>query len=93
MDGENAGDILSQRGFLMTFLLFMFLFSGCVGFSLLLRLSLDAASRGCSLVAAHGFLTALASLVAEHGLWGLRASAVSGSWALERRLSSCDTLV
>ena len=54
MDGENAGDILSQRGFLMTFILLMFLFSGCVGFSLLLRLSLAAASRGCSLVAAYG---------------------------------------
>ena len=38
-------------------------------------------------------LTAVASLVAERGLWGLRASAGSGSWALERRLSRCDTLV
>lgn len=70
VDGENVGDILSQRGLLMTFILFMFSFFGCVGSSSLLRLSL---------VAAHRYLMAVAAFVAEHGLWGLRASVVSGS--------------
>ena len=32
------------------------------------RLSLVAASRGCSLVAMHGLLTVVVFLVAEHGL-------------------------
>ena len=84
MGGEN-GDILSQRGSLMAFILFMFLFFGCVGFSLLLRLSLVAVSRG--------YCMAVASLVAEHGPGGLRASGASGPWALECRLSSCGALV
>ena len=34
----------------------------------MLGLSLVAASRGYSLVAVHGFLTAVASFVVEHGL-------------------------
>ena len=46
----------------------MFSFFGCVGSSSLLRLSL---------VAAHGYLMAVAAFVAEHGLWGLRASVVA----------------
>ena len=50
------------------------------------RLSLVAASRGYSGVAARGLLTAVASLVAEHGFWGTRASAVAA-----RGLSSCGT--
>ena len=43
-------------------------FHGCSGFSL------GAESGGCFLVAVHGFLIVEASLVAEHGLWGMRAS-------------------
>ena len=39
-------------------------------------LSLVAVSRGCSLVAAQGLLTAVASLVAEHRLQGTWASVV-----------------
>ena len=36
-----------------------------------------AVSRGCSLVAVQGLLTALASLVAEHRPWGAQASVVA----------------
>ena len=57
-----------------------------------------AESRGSSLTAMLGLLTAAASLVAEHGLWGTQASAAvarelssCGSWALGHRLSSCGT--
>ena len=42
----------------------------CLGFSIV------AASRGYSLVAAHGLLIATASLVAEHGLQGVQVSVV-----------------
>ena len=66
-----------------------------VGFSLI------AASRSLSLVAALGLhgaaLIAVASLVAEHRLWGVRASAAlgglssCGSRALEHRLDSCGS--
>ena len=38
---------------------------------LLGRLSLVSASGGCSLVAVHGLLIAMASPVAEHGLQGV----------------------
>ena len=45
-----------------------------------------------------GLPIAVASLLAEHGLWGVRASAVvargfssCGSWALEHKLSSCGS--
>ena len=48
------------------------------------RLSLVAASRGYSLVAMHRLLIAVASLVAEHRLQGLWASAVAA-----RRPGSC----
>ena len=40
---------------------------GCAGSSLLLRLSLVTAIRGCSPVAVHGLLVVVASLV-ERGL-------------------------
>lgn len=53
------------------------------------------ASGGYSLVV-HGFLTEVASLVAEDGLSGTQASLVAahglntrGSWDLEHRLRSC----
>ena len=62
----------------------------CMGFSLV------AESRGCSLIAVHRLLIAVASLVAEHRLCVASASTVTahglsscGSWALEHRLSSC----
>ena len=33
-------------------------------------------SKGCSLVVVHGLLIAVASLIGEHGLWGVQASGV-----------------
>ena len=63
----------------------------CVGFFLV------AESRGYPLVGVSGFLVAVASLVVEHGFWGLWASVVEvhgfrsrGPRALEFRLVSCD---
>ena len=48
--------------------------------------SLVAESGGYSPVAAHRLLIAVASLVAEHGHWGMWASAVAA-----RGLSGCGT--
>ena len=52
---------------------------GCAGSSLLCRLSLVAVNRGCSLVLVHWLLIAVASLVAEHKLYGTWASIVATS--------------
>ena len=49
--------------------------------------SLVAASRGSSLVAARGSLVVVASLAAQHGLWGAQAQQLR-LWALEHRLRS-----
>ena len=64
----------------------------CAGFSLV------AASGSSSLVAVGRCLIVVASLVAEHRLYGAQAPVVvvrglsrCGSWALEHMLSSCDT--
>ena len=53
---------------------------------------------GYSLVVDSATLIVVASLVAEHGLWGMWASTVVGRglsgcgfWALEHRLSSCGS--
>ena len=53
---------------------------------------------GYSLVVDSATLIVVASLVAEHGLWGMWASTVMGRglsgcgfWALEHRLSSCGS--
>ena len=62
----------------------------CTGFSLV------AASEGCSLVAVHRLLIAVASPSVEHKLWDSWASVPAagrlsscGSWALEHGTSSC----
>ena len=59
----------------------------CMGFS---------ANEAYPLVAVCGLLIVVASLIAEHGLWGLRVSVFAacelsscGFWALEHRLNSC----
>ena len=64
----------------------------CAGFSLV------AASGSSSLVAVGRCLIVVASLVAEHRLYGAQAPVFvvrglsrCGSWALEHTLSSCDT--
>ena len=59
--------------FLNTFYLFIY-FWLCWVFVAGCRLSLVAVSRGYSLVGKHRLLTAVASLVAEHGLEGSQAS-------------------
>ena len=60
------------------------------------RLSLTGVSKGCSPVVLHGLLIEVASLIAEHRLWNMPASAVAayglsmcGTWAPECRPSSC----
>ena len=65
----------------------------CAGFSLV------ASSRGYSVVMVCRLLIAVASLVAEHRLWGTRASAAEApglrscsSQALEHRLNNCGAL-
>ena len=64
---------------------------GCAGSALLCGLSLVAARRGYSLVAVRRLLVALASLVVQHRLKGMRASVIMEQ-TLEHRLSSCGTL-
>ena len=51
-----------------------------------------------TLLAVHGLLTAVASLVAEHALWDAWVSVAMvrrlnscGFWTLEHRLNSCGT--
>ena len=68
---------------------------GCAGSSLLHRLFLAAVSGGYSLVAVHGLLPTVASLVAEHGhaafsSYGTHLSSCH-SCALEYRLNSCGS--
>ena len=56
---------------------------GCIG-------TLAAESRGYSLVVVQGLLIAVASLVAEHGLWGMWAQ--YSSWVLVHRLNHCTCM-
>lgn len=48
----------------------MFVLIGCAGSVLLLGLSLDGVSRGCSLGVERGLLIGVTSLVGEHGRMG-----------------------
>ena len=61
---------------------------GCAGSSLLCGLSLVAASRGYSLAAVRRLFVAVASLVVEHRLKGVRASVI-----MEHRLQSTGSVV
>ena len=55
--------------------LFIYLFIfGCAGFLLLKGLFSSCSEQGLLFIAVHGLLIAVASLVTEHGLWGLQAS-------------------
>ena len=47
---------------------FTYLFLAVLGLCCCVGFSLVAGSRGCSLVAAHGFLMMISSVVAEQGL-------------------------
>ena len=63
-----GGDVASQFCcFFILSLLYVFIF-GCTVSLLLCRFSLVAISGAQSVVAEHGLLVAVASLVAEHGL-------------------------
>ena len=60
------------------------------------RLVSGSASVSYCLAAVHGLLIAVASLAADHGFYGIRASVVvaqglssCSSWALEHRFNSC----
>ena len=53
-----------------------FIYLGCASFIAVYGLSLVAASRSYSAVAVHGFLIAVASLVAEYSLLAAQASVV-----------------
>ena len=75
-------------------LLLLFYFFGvffCVGSSLLC-MGFSCGERRLPFAAVRGLLTAVASLVAEHGLLACGLSSC-GSWAPEHRLSSCGTQV
>ena len=49
---------------------FIYLFLAVLGLHCCIGFCLVAATGGSSLAAVHGLLVAVASLVAEHGLWG-----------------------
>ena len=91
-----------QRVWNIFFSCFLLIF-GCAESLSLCRLFFTRCKWGCSLVAVHGLIIVVASLVAEYGLCSARASVVSAcelsSWssqASEHRLSmahglSCST--
>ena len=69
-----------------------------LGLRCCMRAFSSCGERGLLFIAVHGLLIVVASLVEEHGLYGVRDSVVAacglsscGSRALERRLSSCGT--
>ena len=59
------------------FLFYSFLFLALLGLRCYMGFSLVAKSGGYSLVAVRGILLAVASLAAEHRLYGTQASAVA----------------
>ena len=93
---------------MMCMSLFIYLFVclfifGCIGSSCCAQAFSSCDEQGLLFVAVHGLLIAVASLVAEHGLWVrgrqqlwhvgsvvvARGLSSCGLWALECRLSSC----
>ena len=78
--------------------LYIYNLFGCAGSSLLCRLFSSCGEGGYSLVTMPGLLIVVASLVVEHRLQGVQASAAEacalrncGSQAVEQRLSSYGT--
>ena len=76
----------------------MYLFMAVLGLCCCVGFSLGTEKGGYSPVAVQGLLIAVASLVAEHGLWGSWALVVvvhrlssCSSCAQEHRLNSCGT--
>ena len=64
----DMSDILKDPFFFFLINLFNLFIFGCVGSSLLQRAFSSCCERGLLLVAVRGLLTAVASLVAEHGV-------------------------
>ena len=58
----------------MSFLKFVYSFTGCAGSWLLGGLFSGCSERGCSLVVVRGLLTVVTSLLVEHALWATQAS-------------------
>ena len=83
--------------FRLLFKLFLFIlyfyFLAVLGLHCCMGSSLVATSGGFSLVVVYRLLIAVASLVVERGLWGVRASFVAhglsscSSWSLEHKLN------
>ena len=71
------------------FLIVLFIYLAVLGLCCCVGLSLVAASGDCSLIAVHGFLILVASLITEHGLQSIWTSVVSSTWVSEHGLSSC----
>ena len=75
----ECGALVASGGRPWTFALFkncIYLFLAVLGLRYCLGFSLVAASGGCSQVVMPGLLLVLASLVAEHELWGTCASVI-----------------
>ena len=79
--------LLYQFFFLFSFLINLFIF-GYMGFRCCVQAFASCGERGPLFIAVHGLLIAVASLVVETRLWGLRASVV-----VARGLSSCGSQV
>ena len=71
------------------FLIVLFIYLAVLGLCCCVGLSLVAASGDCCLIAVHGFLILVASLITEHGLQSIWTSVVSSTWVSEHGLSSC----
>ena len=72
---------------------FIHLFMAVLGLCCCVVLSLVVAGTGCSPVAVHGLLMAVASLLAEHRSLGRTGFSGCGSQTLEHRLNRCGTWV
>ena len=70
----NQGSQVPECFFLNTFFFFFFLLLAVLGLYCCVVFSLVVASGGYSPLVVRGLLTVVASLIAEHGLWGARAS-------------------
>ena len=61
---------------MVLFIIFIHVFLAVLGLRCCWGFSLVVASRSYSVLATHGLLTEVASLVGEHGIWSVRASVV-----------------
>ena len=75
--------------FKKNFYLFIYLFFAALGLRCCAGAFSSCSEQGLLFAAVRGLLTAVASLVAEHGL-SVRRLSSCGSRSLEHRLTSCD---